>query len=116
MSLFLCISVDFCGFLRISNDFCVFDKNLQTQTKHTTVVRLMYARMVADNGYQMETKGEEEGKEEQGEGTIEEMIGVTWYRWVILFIFSLQNLVNSIMWICFGMSFLIPSLLILNFL
>jgi hypothetical protein len=29
-------------------------------------------------------------------------IGVTKYRWVILFVFSLQNFVNSIMWICFG--------------
>lgn len=55
-------------------------------------------------GYQMEAKGEEEGKEEEGKGEekVEERIGVTWYRWVILFIFSVQNLVNSIMWICFG--------------
>ena len=43
------------------------------------------------------------GGGEEGEGNKDDRIGVTRYRWVILAIFSLQNLVNSILWICFGM-------------
>lgn len=42
------------------------------------------------------------GEKEQLESAT--VVGVTWYRWVILAIFSIENLVNSIMWICFGIS------------
>lgn len=34
-------------------------------------------------------------------------VGVTRYRWVILAVFSIENLVNSIMWICFGILLMI---------
>eukprot|EP00026_Physarum_polycephalum_P003852 Phypoly_transcript_03868.p1 GENE.Phypoly_transcript_03868~~Phypoly_transcript_03868.p1 ORF type:complete len:573 (+),score=108.65 Phypoly_transcript_03868:219-1937(+) len=49
-----------------------------------------------------EARKEEEARKAEEAKKEEDKIGVTWYRWVVLAIFSLQNFVNSIEWICFA--------------